>query len=414
MSKRRVVVTGLGLLSPLANTVAASWSAILAGHSGISRVQHFDASAFSSQISGSIKDFDPAPVLSGKALRRADVFIQYGLVAAEQAYQDAGLSVEQFESARAGVAVGSGIGGLASIEQTSLKLDAEGPRKISPFFIPAAIINLLPGQISIRHRLRGPNVSIVTACATGNHNIGYGYQQIRSGVADIMFTGGAEMATTPAGLGGFAAMRALSSRNDAPQQASRPWDKDRDGFVLADGAGILVLEEYEHAKRRGARIYAEVVGFGATADAYHMTLPDENGEGGARAMQLALADAELPPAAVDYINAHATSTPAGDILEVRAIKQTFRQHVNKLAVSSTKSMTGHLLGATGAVEAIFSVLALRDNQLPPTINLDQPDAECDLDFVPHQARAQEIEVVLSNSFGFGGTNSSIIFKKIAA
>jgi len=412
MAKRRVVVTGLGMVSPLGLNVQDSGAGIVEGKSGVRTIDSFDVSKFSSQMSGSVRDFDPSPYLSPKEARKTDLFVQYGIAAAKQALQDASVDVTEANADRIGVAFGSGIGGIMSIEKNHTLLEQSGPRKISPFFIPSAIINMVAGNMSIKYGLRGPNISIVTACTTGTHNIGHAARIIAYGDADMMVTGGSEMATSPLGLGGFAAARALSSRNDAPEKASRPWDRDRDGFVLGDGAGALLLEEYEHAKARGAQIYAELVGFGMSADAYHMTLPDTEGRGFGVAMKNALHDAAINPDQVNYINAHCTSTPAGDVLEAIAIKNTFGDHAYKLAVSSTKSMTGHLLGAAGAVEAIFSILALRDQIAPPTINLDNPDENCDLDFVPHTARQLKIDVVLSNSFGFGGTNGSLVFKKI--
>lgn len=411
MSKRRVVVTGLGLLSPLGLTVEDTWAALLAGKSGVSRVETFDASAFSSQISGAVKNFDPSPYFSSKDVRKVDIFIQYGVAAAYQAMEDSHLEVTEDNAHRIGVAIGSGIGGLPMIERNHSVLLEGGPRKLSPFFIPGAIINLAAGNLSILKGLKGPSISIVTACTTGAHNIGQAARMIAYGDADVMIAGGTEMATCPLGLGGFSAMRALSTRNDEPEKASRPWDTDRDGFVLGDGAGILVLEEYEMAKRRGAKIYAELAGFGMSSDASHITSPDENAEGALYAMGNALRDGGLNPEAVDYINAHGTSTLVGDRLEVLGIKRTFGDHAYKLAVSSTKSMTGHLLGAAGAVEAIFSILALRDQVAPPTINLDNPDEGCDLNFVPHVPQERKIDVSLSNSFGFGGTNATLIFKK---
>lgn len=410
-NRRRVVVTGLGMLSPLGLTVEESWQNIVAGKSGIAPVTAFDVSDFASKISGSVKNFDCSPYLSTKEARKFDLFVQYGVVAAIQAVEDSGLDLDAVNLDRFGVAVGSGIGGLPMIEANHTNLLNAGARKISPFFIPGAIINMVAGYISIRYGLRGPNIAIVTACTTGTHNIGHAARMIQYGDADIMIAGGSEMATSPLGIGGFSALRALSTRNDAPEQASRPWDKDRDGFVLGDGAGVLVLEEYEHAKARGATIYAELAGYGMSADGYHMTLPDQEGKGFVATMQNALKDAELNPFDIDYINAHGTSTPAGDMIEARAVEQTFADAIDKLSVSSTKSMTGHLLGATGAVEAIFSILAIRDQVAPPTINLDNPEEGCNLDLVPHTAKERRIDYALSNSFGFGGTNATVIFKK---
>jgi 3-oxoacyl-[acyl-carrier-protein] synthase II len=399
------------MVSPLGLNVADTWRNIVAGKSGIRRVTQFDVSEYSAQISGSVLDFDPLPYMSAKDSRKFDTFVLYGVAAAKQAWDHAGLSLETTNPERIGVAVGSGIGGIPMIEKNHTAVMTGGPRKISPFFIPGAIINMVAGYISILMGLRGPNISIVTACTTGTHNIGHAARMIIHHDADVMLAGGAEMATSPLGLGGFAAMRALSTRNDDPERASRPWDKDRDGFVLGDGAGVLVLEEYEHAKARGANIYAELVGFGMSADAYHMTSPPPDGEGAARAMVNTLSDAQVSPDIVDYINAHGTSTQVGDEIEIIAIKHVFK-HSETLAVSSTKSMIGHLLGAAGAVEAIFSVLAIRDQVAPPTINLDNPDEGCDLNLVPHTAQERRIRYAMSNSFGFGGTNGSLLFKAI--
>jgi 3-oxoacyl-[acyl-carrier-protein] synthase II len=413
MSKRRVVVTGLGMITPLGSSVKESWAGILESKSGIKPITSFDPSQFACRFAGTVSDFDPEHYgISTKDARKMDPFIQYGLAASVQAIADSGLEVTERNAHRMGVAVGSGIGGLYSIEKSHSALIESGPRKISPFFIPSAIINLVSGQISIRYGMKGPNISIVTACTTGTHNIGHAARMIAYGDADVMIAGGAEMASTPLGIGGFAACRAISTRNDDPQKASRPWDRDRDGFVLGDGAGVLVLEYYEHAKNRGAKIYAELAGFGMSGDAYHITSPSLDGEGAMYAMLNTLQDAGVAAEEVDYINAHATSTLAGDELEATAIKRAFNEHAFKLAVSSTKSMTGHLLGAAGAIEAIFSVLAIRDQVAPPTINLDNPGEGCDLDFVPHHAKPMKLNVVLSNSFGFGGTNGSLLFKKI--
>lgn len=412
MNKRRVVVTGLGMISPLGHNVQSTWDAILAGKSGVALVDHFDASDLSCKICSRVKGFDASQYMTEKDSRKRDYFIQYGMAAAMQAIADAALEVTEQNAHRMGFAIGSGIGGLPSIEKSHTALLEAGPRRISPFFIPSALINMIGGNLSIQYGMRGPNIALVSACTTGTHNLGVAARTIAYNDADVMIAGAAEMATTKLGMGGFAAMRALSTRNDAPEKASRPWDKDRDGFVLGDGAGILVLEEYEHAKARGAKIYAEIVGFGMSADAYHMTSPDPQGRGAAAAMAAALHDAQLSPTAVQYINAHGTSTPAGDELEVMGIKSTFGAHAYQLAVSSTKSMTGHLLGAAGSVEAIFSILAIRDQVAPPTINLDHASEGCDLNFVPHHAQQMSIDVVLSNSFGFGGTNGSIIFRKI--
>ena len=409
---RRVVVTGLGMLTALGSSVEKTWAGILAGQSGIRPIDHFDTSAFSTQFAGIVNDFVVEDYLPAKEARRVDDFIQYGLAAGQQALVDSGLVITELNADRVGVAVGSGIGGLTTIEDGHRSLLEGGPRKISPFFVPGSIINMAAGLLSIRHGLKGPNFSVTTACTTATHSIGLAARLIASGDADAMLAGGTEKASTPLGLGGFGAARALSTRNDDPTRASRPFDKDRDGFVLGDGAGVLMLEEYEHAKARGARIYAELIGFGMSGDAYHMTAPPENGAGAAAAMANALRNAGIRPDEVDYINAHGTSTPAGDVAESQAIVQVFGEHAQRLAVSSTKSMVGHLLGAAGGVEAIFSVLALRDQVAPPTINLDNPDPACTLDYVPHQARAMKITVVLSNSFGFGGTNGSLLFRRL--
>ncbi|WP_026146375.1 beta-ketoacyl-ACP synthase II [Zestomonas thermotolerans] len=411
MSRRRVVVTGLGMVSPLGTDVPSTWQGILAGRSGIALIEHTDLSAYSTRFGGSVKGFDVEPYLSLKEARKLDLFIQYGLAASFQAVRDSGLEVSDANRERIGVVMGSGIGGLTNIENTCRTLFEQGPRRISPFFVPGSIINMISGFLSIHLGLQGPNYAITTACTTSTHCIGMAARNIAYGEADVMIAGGAEMAACGLGIGGFAASRALSTRNDDPQAASRPWDKDRDGFVLSDGAGAMVLEELEHAKARGATIYAELIGFGMSGDAYHMTLPPEDGAGAARCMKNALRDAGLNPEAVDYINAHGTSTPAGDLAEAAAIKSVFGEHAYRLSVSSTKSMTGHLLGAAGAVEAIFSVLAIRDRIAPPTINLDEPDEGCDLDFVPHQAKEREIDVALSNSFGFGGTNGTLVFRR---
>ena len=409
---RRVVVTGLGMLTALGSSVEKTWAGILAGQSGIRPIDHFDASAFSTQFAGTITDFVVEDYLPAKEARRVDEFIRYGLAAGQQALLDSGLVITELNADRVGVAVGSGIGGLTTIEDGHRSLLEGGPRKISPFFVPGSIINMAAGLLSIRHGLKGPNFSVTTACTTATHSIGLAARLIASGDADAMLAGGTEKASTPLGLGGFGAARALSTRNTEPTLASRPFDKDRDGFVLGDGAGVLMLEEYEHAKARGARIYAELIGFGMSGDAFHMTAPPENGAGAASAMANALRNAGIRPDEVDYINAHGTSTPAGDVAESQAILQVFGAHAEKLAVSSTKSMVGHLLGAAGGVEAIFSVLALRDQIAPPTINLDHPDPACTLDYVPHKARAMKMNVVLSNSFGFGGTNGSLLFRRL--
>lgn len=412
MSKRRVVVTGMGMLSPVGNTVEASWKALLAGQSGISLIEHFDTTAFATRFAGLVKDFNCEEYLSRKDARKMDLFIQYGIAAGLQALDDSGLTVTEANAHRMGVAIGSGIGGLGLIEENHTALLNGGPRKISPFFVPSTIVNMIAGHLSILRGLRGPNIAISTACSTGVHNIGHAARMIAYGDADAMLAGGAEKASTPMGMGGFAAARALSTRNDAPQQASRPWDRDRDGFVLGDGAGMMVLEEYEHAKARGAKIYAELVGFGMSGDAYHMTSPPADGSGAALAMLNAMNDAGIGAADIQYVNAHGTSTPAGDVAETRAVKSVFGDYAHKVMVSSTKSMTGHLLGAAGSVEAIFTVLSLRDQAIAPTINLDNPDDECDLDYVPHEARQAKLEYALCNSFGFGGTNGSLLFRKI--
>ncbi len=409
---RRVVITGLGIVSPVGNTVRDAWESILAGRNGIGPITHFDVSAFAVRFGGSIKDFDPGSYLPPKGARKCDPFIHYGIAAARQAIEDSGLTVTEENAARIGVAIGSGIGGLSWIERGHTAYLEGGPRRISPFLIPGSIINMVSGNLSILLGLKGPNLSVVSACTTGTHNIGEAARIIAYGDADAMLAGGTEMATTPIGLGGFAAARALSTRNDDPATASRPWDRDRDGFVLSDGAGILMLEEYEFAKRRGARIYAEVAGYGMSGDAYHMTQPSEDGEGACRCMLNALRDAQLDAGAVDYINAHGTSTAAGDKAECVALKAAFGGHVKRLAVSSTKSMTGHTLGAAGGIEAVFTTLAIRDQVAPPTINLFTPDPECDLDFVPGAARGMKIEVALSNSFGFGGTNATLLLRAL--
>lgn len=413
MNKRRVVVTGLGMITPLGNDVRSTWQGILESKSGIAKIDTFDVSDFSVQIAGLIKDFDPTNYLSAKEAKKMDMFMIYGMAAAIEAMRDSGLTITDDMSRRAGVAIGSGIGGLESIEKTTLICEKRGPRKISPFFIPSTIINLIAGHLSVMYNLKGPNIAIVTACTSGTHNIGYAAKAIANGEADIMLAGGAEKASTPLGIGGFAAMKALSAtNNDTPEKASKPFDKNRDGFVLGDGAGVVVLEEYNSAKQRGAKIYAELVGFGVSGDAYHMTMPAENGQGAADCMQAALDDAGVTAESVDYINAHGTSTPANDRIETLGIKRVFGEHAKKLAVSSTKSMTGHTLGAAGAIEAIFSILAIRDQVAPPTINLENPDEACDLDYVPDHARAMPITYAMSNSFGFGGTNGTLLFKQV--
>lgn len=412
MSGRRVVITGMGALTPLGNDVAVSWQGIIEGRSGIGPIDRFEADDFATRIGGAIRGLDISDYLAPKETRKMDAFLQYGLIAAIQAVADSGLETqENLDRTRVGVAIGSGIGGLEFIERNVRLLAEQGPRKVSPFFVPASVINMIAGNVAIRFGFRGPNIAITTACTTGTHNIGYAMRSIQHGDADVMLAGGAEMATTPTGVAAFSAARALSTRNDDPEKASRPWDKDRDGFVLSDGAGVLVLEELEHARRRGARIYAEVVGFGMSDDAHHITSPPESGEGAQLAMRNALRDGGIRADDINYINAHGTSTTLGDLAEVAAVKAVFGQHAYKLAVSSTKSMTGHLLGAAGAVEAIFSVLAIRDGQLPPTINLDNPDEGCDLDLVANHTRAADVRVSLSNSFGFGGTNGTLIFQR---
>ncbi|WP_445497466.1 beta-ketoacyl-ACP synthase II [Photorhabdus sp. SF281] len=413
MSKRRVVVTGLGMLSPVGNTAESSWKAVCAGQSGISLIDHFDTSRHATRFAGLVKDFNHEDFnISRKDARKMDDFIQYGIAAGVQAIEDSGIEVTEANASRFGAAIGSGIGGLGLIEENHGALVASGPRKISPFFVPSTIVNMVAGHLTIIYGLRGPSISIATACTSGVHNIGHAARIIAYNDADIMLAGGAEKASTPLGVGGFGAARALSTRNDNPQRASRPWDKDRDGFVLGDGAGILVLEEYEHAKRRGAKIYAEIVGFGMSSDAYHMTSPPEDGAGAALAMENALNDAGITTEQVGYINAHGTSTPTGDLAESHAVELVFGEGTDVL-VSSTKSMTGHLLGAAGAVESIFTILALRDQIVPPTINLENQDENCRLDFVPHESRkVVGMEYALCNSFGFGGTNGSLIFRKI--
>mgnify|MGYP006281813017 CR=1 FL=1 len=412
MSKRRVVVTGLGAVSPVGNTVDESWAAILAGRSGAAPITSFDVSSCPVRFSASVKDFDVSPYLSPKEARKMGLFIHYGMAAGIQAIEDAGIEATDENRQRIGVSIGSGIGGLPEIEHSVEVLQEGGPRKLSPFFVPATIINMIAGNLSIRYGFQGPNVSIVTACTTGTHNIGDAARLIEYGDADVMVAGGAEMATSPLGVAGFAAARALSTRNDDPEAASRPWDKGRDGFVLGDGAGVLVLEEYEHARARGAPIYAELAGYGMSADAYHMTQPAANGEGAYRCMANALNDAGMNGDEIDYVNAHGTSTKVGDVAEIAAVKSVFGDHATALAVSSTKSMTGHLLGAAGGIEAVFSVLALRDQVAPPTINLDEPDDGCDLDLVPHEARSMTVRAALSNSFGFGGTNGTLVFRGV--
>ncbi len=410
MSKRRVVVTGLGMISPVGLDVASSWENILAGKSGIKPITHLDIEPFSVRFGGPIYDFDVEQYISKKEARKMDKFIHYGIAAADQAIKDAGIEATEENANRIGVVVGSGIGGISGIEQGYAAYLKGGPRKISPFFVPANIVNMVAGHISIINGFKGPNISIVSACSTGAHCIADGMRMIQYGTSDVIVAGGAEMATSPTGLGGFAAARALSTRNDDPQGASRPWDKDRDGFVLSDGAGVVVIEELGHARARGANIYCELVGVGMNSDAYHMTSPSPGGEGAAECMRLAMEDGNVNAEEVAYINAHGTSTPAGDVAETMAMKRAFGDHAHKLCVSSTKSMTGHMLGAAGGAEAVFTILALRDQVAPPTINLDNPDPECDLDYVPHTARELSMEVALSNSFGFGGTNGTLAFR----
>jgi len=414
VSSRRVVVTGLGLISPVGNTVAAGWDAIRNGRSGIGPITAFDVSELSTRIAGEIRDFEVTDYISGKEARRYDRFLHYGLAAAQQAMSEAGLAGPEHgvDPERVGFALGAGIGGIASIEENMLIYRDKGPRRVSPFYIPGSIVNMIGGVLSINFGFKGPNIAVVTACTTSTHNIGLAARLIKYGDADVMVAGGAEYATTPTGLAGFISAKAMSSRNEDPAAASRPWDRDRDGFVLSNGAGVMVVEELEHARRRGATVYAEIAGFGMSGDAYHMTAPPEDGEGAARCMKVALQDAGLAPDAVQYINAHGTSTPLGDRAESDAINSVFGDHSFKLAVSSTKSMTGHMLGAAGGAEAVFTVLALRDSVAPPTINLDQPDEGCDLDYVPHVAREMRIDVALSNSFGFGGTNGTLVFRRI--
>jgi 3-oxoacyl-[acyl-carrier-protein] synthase II len=414
MSRRRVVVTGLGLVSPVGIGVEASWSALVAGKSGIGPITLFDASTFPTRIAGEVKGFDPTQFMDRKDARRNDRFIQFALAAADMAVKDAGLDMSKTDPERAGCIVGAGIGGLGTIEAEHKVFLEKGVRKIGPFFIPSLIINLAPGQISLKHGLKGPNLSPVSACATGNHSIGDAFMYIERDMADVMVTGGCEATVSALGIGGFCAARALSERNDAPEKASRPFDTGRDGFVAGEGSGILVLEEYEHARKRGARIYAEIVGFGASADAYHVTSPAPGGEGGARAMRMALRDAGIAPEQVGYINAHGTSTPAGDIAECQGITSVFGAHATdrKLMVSSTKSMIGHLLGAAGGAEAVISVLAIARGVLPPTINVEQQDPECALDVIPNTAREVRVDYAMSNSFGFGGTNAVVLFKRV--
>ena len=412
MARRRVVVTGLGIISPVGIGIPEAWGSIVAGKSGITRITRFDAAKFPSQIAGEVKGFEVAKWLAPKEARRFDTFIHYGLAAAIDAIKDSGLDLEQENREQIGVCIGSGIGGLPLIENTHDAMLAGGVRKITPFFVPGSIINMISGQLSIMYGLKGPNIAVVSACTTANHSIGEAGRHIEYGDADVMIAGGAEACVSPLGVGGFSAARALSSRNDAPELASRPWDTDRDGFVLGEGAGVLVLEEYERAKKRGARIYCELAGYGLSADAHHITAPCEDGEGAARCMVNALRNGGVNPDQVDYINAHGTSTPLGDIAETVAVKRCFGDHAKKLAVSSTKSMTGHLLGAAGGIEAVFTALALHEQIAPPTINLVNQDPQCDLDYVPNEARKMPMQVAVSNSFGFGGTNGSLVFRAV--
>ncbi|MCC5066331.1 beta-ketoacyl-ACP synthase II [Xanthomonas campestris] len=409
---RRVVVTGMGMVSPLGNDLATSWDGIIHGRSGIGPITQIDASQFTTKIAGEIKNFDPTEFVSAKDVKKMDSFIHYGVGASFMALDDSGLEIDESNAERVGAILGSGIGGLLGIEEQTIKFHEGGARKISPFYVPSTIINMLPGQVSLIKGLKGPTFSAVSACATSNHSIGTAMRMIQHGDADVMLAGGAERGSSPSSVGGFCAMKAMSTRNDDPTAASRPWDKQRDGFVLGDGAGVLVLEEYEHAKARGARIYAELVGFGASSDAFHMTAPSEDGEGAARSMAAAMRDAKLNPEQIGYLNAHGTSTPLGDLAETMAMKRALGDHAYKTMVSSTKSMTGHLLGAAGGVEAIFSVMALHTGIIPPTINLEEPSEGCDLDYVPNVAREVQVDAVMSNGFGFGGTNGTLVFKRI--
>ncbi|MDT8319194.1 MAG: beta-ketoacyl-ACP synthase II [Xanthomonadales bacterium] len=414
MSRRRVVITGMGLISPVGNTVADGWAAVCAGKSGIGPITEFDASELTTRIAGEVRDFDVTDYISGKEARRYDKFMHYGIAASRDAMSEAGLLEQDHDvnPERVGFALGAGIGGIATIESTMLTYRDRGPRRVSPFYIPGAIVNMIGGVLSIHYGFKGPNLAVVTACTTSTHNIGLAARLITCGDADVMVAGGSEYATTPTAMAGFMAAKAMSTRNDDPEAASRPWDRDRDGFVLSNGAGVMVLEELEHARKRGATIHAEIIGFGMSGDAHHMTAPPEDGEGAARCMVNALRDAGLNPGQVDYINAHGTSTPLGDRAEVEAIKTVFGDHAYRLAISSTKSMTGHLLGAAGGTEAIFSVLAMRDSIAPPTINLEYPGEGCDLDFIPNVAREMSVDIALSNSFGFGGTNGTLVLTRL--
>ena len=414
MSQRRVVVTGMGIVSPVGSTIDSAWDAICNGRSGIGPVTSFDVELLKTRIAGEVRDFDAADYLQSRDAKRMDNFVHYGYAASVDALKDSGLLDEDssYDPERIGCAIGAGIGGLATIEKTTEAYLKGGPRKVGPFFIPGSIINMIGGFLSINHNLKGPNIAIVSACSSATHNMGSATRMIQYGEADIMVAGGAEFATTPTSMSGFISARAMSTRNDAPEQASRPWDAERDGFVLSNGAGVVILEELEHAKNRGAKIYGEVIGFGMSADAFHMTAPPEDGDGAARCMKVAIKDAGIDPQDVDYINAHGTSTPLGDLAETVAVKTVFGDYAKQVMVSSTKSMTGHLLGAAGGVEAIFSLLALRDGIIPPTINLENPDEGCDLDYVPNTAREKDINIAISNSFGFGGTNGSLVFRKL--
>ena len=412
MTKRRVVITGMGMLSPLGNDVSSSWNNMLEGKSGASFIEHFDTTNYGTKFAAMVKGLDTSEFIPRKEQKKMDLFIQYGIIAAQQAIKDSGIENTDENAHRIGAAIGSGIGGLGLIEENHGKMVKSGPRKLSPFFVPSTIINMIAGQLSIMYGLKGPNISITTACTSGVHNIGHAARMIAYGDADVMVAGGAEKASTELGIGGFGAARALSTRNDDPTKASRPWDKDRDGFLLGDGAGMMVVEEYEHAKARGAKIYAELVGFGMSGDAHHMTSPPEDGDGAARSMENAIRDAQINPEQIGYINAHGTSTPAGDKAESQAVKRVFGNSSDKVMVSSSKSMIGHLLGAAGAVESIVTVMSLIEQKVTPTINLDNPDEGCDLDYVPHTARDVALKYALCNSFGFGGTNGTLIFKKM--
>ena len=412
MSKRRVVITGMGIVSPVGNDLATAWDNISHGRSGIGPITHFDASAYATRIAGEVRDFDPAAYIPAKEAKRMDPFIHYGVAAGLMALKDSGLEVSEANAERIGTIIGSGIGGILGIEDTTARLLEGGPRKVSPFYVPSTIINMVSGHLSILTGIKGPNFSAVSACATANHSVGMAMRLIQYGDADVMVAGGAERGSSPTSVAGFCSMKAMSTRNDDPTRASRPWDKERDGFVMGEGAGVLVLEEYEHAKARGARIYCELAGFGASSDAYHMTAPAEDGEGAARCMTAALRDAGINADQVGYLNAHGTSTPLGDLAETLAMKRAFGDHAYRTLVSSTKSMTGHLLGAAGGVEAIFSILALYHGLVPPTINLDEPGEGCDLDYVPNVAREARIEVAMSNGFGFGGTNGTLVFRRV--